>query len=868
MKIAKIIATLLIVLFMITYILPVTSLAATSNNGLASDELLKFKGFTIKKNTTISQIDSKFGNNKKIVGESAFGGKIYTYYDDTYTWSLHIETNANGEIKAYGCIGEGFVSNRYSYGDKEDYRYWNLSGTTVTKRGKDEVIGIYLYNCTNSEANNYWKTFANDSKYSYELQKHAIIVSKILAKGSGYEFPQTYASDEIFYLSEQLKENGTDFYNYSVNTGKTKYISLLIARTDSLGYDYPNPVGLGQYTQGYSEASNYKYMLYDTKILDKEQNKRYTTIVAIDPSFLEEKNTVPLTQKEQELLSDVIEVYELAGQHYEQAQEFYDSHDSYFEIEPVYESTPLTAGKWNDSALQLSTDYLNLARVGMGLTPVTLDDELAEAAQYKATLVTYMLENGMETGHFPEQPEGVSDEFYNKAQSYMTENLFYGNVQDSVINAINDGYGEPVSCGHRYNLLNPRHTKWGVGAVGSGISFGWQSAHKFVSSGNYNDVELVAWPSNGILPLDLVYNGIGNWTAKFYKNYTVSSDTEVTIKCLNSGKVYEINNENKNDYDKFLQATGSRLLTFRDDTIAYEDGDVFEITLHNVKNSSGNLVDYTYRSVFKNMATSGKEVTNINIDTTNVKLGLNQNKKLSATIEPSDATNKLMIFTSSNEKVATVRQDGLIQAVGKGDCIITIKSGDVTKEVKVSVSAFKDVGLGDWFFVAVNYCNEKGIILGATETEFRPDKKITRADLVTILWRMEGEPKVTGVKDFPDVSSKSYYANAVRWATKNKVVNGYNSGKFGPNDNITREQLATILWNYAKYKGKNVTATANTSKFTDWYKVTGYAQNAVKWAVGKGVITGKYKGRKVDPQGTASRAEAAGMIYNYCTKIL
>ena len=71
-----------------------------------------------------------------------------------------------------------------------------------------------------------------------------------------------------------------------------------------------------------------------------------------------------------------------------------------------------------------------------------------------------------------------------------------------------------------------------------------------------------------------------------------------------------------------LQATGSRLLTFRDDTIAYEDGDVFEITLHNVKNSSGNLVDYTYRSVFKNMATSGKEVTNINIDTTNVKLGL------------------------------------------------------------------------------------------------------------------------------------------------------------------------------------------------------------------------------------------------------
>ena len=156
--------------------------------------------------------------------------------------------------------------------------------------------------------------------------------------------------------------------------------------------------------------------------------------------------------------------------------------------------------------------------------------------------------------------------------------------------------------------------------------------------------------------------------------------------------------------------------------------------------------------------------------------------------------------------------------------------------------------------------------MGATDTEFRPTKNITRGMIVTILWRMEGKPKVTGIEDFPDVTGQYYY-NAVRWAAKNKIVSGYNNGKFGPNDNITREQLATILCNYAKYKGKNVNKTVDTSKYKDWYKVTGYARPAMSWAVSTGVITGKYNGTKVDPQGTASRAEAAGMIYNYCTKI-
>ena len=222
----------------------------------------------------------------------------------------------------------------------------------------------------------------------------------------------------------------------------------------------------------------------------------------------------------------------------------------------------------------------------------------------------------------------------------------------------------------------------------------------------------------------------------------------------------------------------------------------------------------------------------------------------------SDNYSYLLLFGSTNKSY--------INSVEKNEIVKSFKIKDtVTSSNGIP---FTDVSKNSWYYDTVKYTYENNLISGANEYEFRPDAKITRGMIVTILWRMEGKPKVTGIKDFTDVTGQYYY-NAVRWAAKNKIVSGYNSGKFGPNDNITREQLATILCNYAKYKKQNVNLSTDTSKYKDWYKVTGYARPAMSWAVSKGVITGKYNGTKVDPQGTASRAEAAGMIYNYCTKI-
>ena len=867
MKLGKFLASLVIILLILIYILPVTSLAATSNNGLASDEILKFRNYTIKKTTTIAQLNSQFGT-PKAEGESAFGGKSYSYCDNNYTWYLHIETNAKGEIKGFGCIEGNFVSKRYKYGDNEENWYSFLSGRAITEDDSNKVVGIYEYNCTSTEEDEYWNRYLADGKYLYDLQKHTIIVSKILAKKHNDDFPQTYIDENLFYINEQLKANGTDLYDYGIATGKQKYISLITAGIRDYYFELPNPLGLGYVTENYNRAENYKYLFYDIKLTSSNPNKFWSTIVFIDPSFLEEKQEVELTAKEKELLTKVKEISAQEKKNIEAANEFASNNGgSQYIIEPQCDNLPLTAGKWNDMALQGSTDYINMARVGMGLTPLKLNEDIVECAQNKAALVMYNSNHDLLSGHYPEQPSGVSDDFYDKAQSYMNENLYMGNVQSSITNALNDGYGDPEGCGHRYNLLEPSHTEWGVGSVSSEISYGTQGVHKFSSSGSYNSVELVAWPSNGIFPLDMAYNGIGNWTAKFYKNYKVSDKTEVTIKCLNTGKTYEITNANKNNSGKFLKAVNSGLLSFRDDSIAYESGDVFEITLHNVTNSTGKTTDYTYRSVFMSaFQLDEKEVTNIKVDTTSVELGVGASKKVNAIAEPTDATNKLMEFTSSNEKVAKVRQDGLITATGVGSTTITITCGDITKKVQVTVNPFIDVKKSDWYYVAVDYTYKKGIISGATATEFRPSAKITRGMIVTILWRMEGSPKVTGVKDFTDVKGQYYY-DAVRWAAKYGVVNGYGDGRFGPNANITREQLATILCNYTKYKKKYTNATIDTSKYKDWYKVSSYAKPSIQWAIKTGVIEGKENGTKVDPLGTATRGEAACMIYNYCTKI-
>ena len=183
------------------------------------------------------------------------------------------------------------------------------------------------------------------------------------------------------------------------------------------------------------------------------------------------------------------------------------------------------------------------------------------------------------------------------------------------------------------------------------------------------------------------------------------------------------------------------------------------------------------------------------------------------------------------------------------------------------VVPFKDTAKTAWYYNAVSYVYENNIIKGYNSDTFAPNDKLTRGMLATIIYRMEGEQKVTGTPKFPDVQdSNKFYYKAIKWATDNKIVAGYDNGNFGPDDNITREQLAVILNRYARSKGKDMTKSNNLNKFSDVNNISSYALNSIKWAVGSGVITGNADGT-INPKGNATRAEVAAMLEKYCKRV-
>ena len=188
------------------------------------------------------------------------------------------------------------------------------------------------------------------------------------------------------------------------------------------------------------------------------------------------------------------------------------------------------------------------------------------------------------------------------------------------------------------------------------------------------------------------------------------------------------------------------------------------------------------------------------------------------------------------------------------------------KQKRVRVIPFTDTNEGDWYYNAVQCVYGYKIMSGINSTAFAPNQKLTRGMIVTMLYNMENHPSIKGTSKFSGVQNKNvYFYNAVVWASNNNVVSGYANGKFGPDDNITREQLATILYNYCRYKGKYKTVHADYSKFTDSSKISSFAKWGMNWAVGHKIVNGS--NGKLNPQGTATRAEAAAMISNYCNTI-
>ena len=224
-----------------------------------------------------------------------------------------------------------------------------------------------------------------------------------------------------------------------------------------------------------------------------------------------------------------------------------------------------------------------------------------------------------------------------------------------------------------------------------------------------------------------------------------------------------------------------------------------------------------------------------------------------------------------------VVDDVLVDGVSVGS-VTSYTLRDVAKSHTISVSfvpddggesawenPFTDVDEAAWYFDAVRYVFENGLLQGTSDTLFSPDLTTTRAMIVTVLWRMAEEPVINYAMTFDDVSEGLWYSEAVRWAAGEGIVTGYDDTRFGPNDAVTREQLAAMLYRYAVSQGRDVSVGEDTNilSYADAFSVSEYAVSALQWACGEGIVTGRDDGT-LSPQDSALRSEFSAMLMRFC----
>ena len=292
-------------------------------------------------------------------------------------------------------------------------------------------------------------------------------------------------------------------------------------------------------------------------------------------------------------------------------------------------------------------------------------------------------------------------------------------------------------------------------------------------------------------------------------------------------------------------ATTYKPMTFSVDLsgVAY-----YQAPSHGGSGSSGGSASTTYTLTFE--TNGGSAISKVTKNKgTSIDLAQYAPTKSGATFEGWYADKGL------TKKITSVKLDANITVYAKWT------------EAPVSGLPFGDVKSADWFYNDVKYVYEKGMMAGTAADVFAPNATTTRAMIVTILYRLEGSPAVTGTSAFVDVPAGQWYTDAVNWAAANQIVKGTSATTFAPNDSITREQMAAILYRYAQYKGYDVTKKADLSGYSDNGQVSAYAKDALAWANAAKLING-VTNTTLAPQGNATRAQVSAILHRFCDGVV
>lgn len=285
------------------------------------------------------------------------------------------------------------------------------------------------------------------------------------------------------------------------------------------------------------------------------------------------------------------------------------------------------------------------------------------------------------------------------------------------------------------------------------------------------------------------------------------------------------------------------------------EGTAINYTVTYVGGGSSSSVTTTSYNVNVNAATNGTVAAD--------KKTAAKGATVTVTVTPSSGyvVDAVKVVDKDGKDVAVTEKDGKYVFTMPASAVTVTGSFKAETPAPVALP-FTDVKSGNWFYDAVKYAYEQGLMTGTSATTFAPNGTMNRAMIVTVLYRLEKSPAVTGASKFTDVPAGQWYSDAVAWAAANKIVNGYDETTFGPMNAVTREQMAAILFRYEQVKGlENVTLEENLNRFPDQNKISAYAIPALQWAVGQKIINGNADGT-LDPTGTATRAQVAQIFTN------
>lgn len=325
-------------------------------------------------------------------------------------------------------------------------------------------------------------------------------------------------------------------------------------------------------------------------------------------------------------------------------------------------------------------------------------------------------------------------------------------------------------------------------------------------------------------------------------------------------------------------ATVSRAVNFtlnknsKDFTGAINAGSKYNLTK---ANGEGTAIIYTVTYVGGGSSSSGTPTTtyavNVNAATNGAvaadKKTASKGTTVTVTASPSKGyvVDAVKVVDKDGKDVAVTEKDGKYVFTMPASAVTVTGSFKAETPAPVALP-FTDVKSGNWFYDAVKYAYAQGLMTGTSATTFAPNGTMNRAMIVTVLYRLEKSPAVTGASKFTDVPAGQWYSDAVAWAAANKIVNGYDETTFGPMNAVTREQMAAILFRYEQVKGlENVTLEENLNRFPDQNKISAYAIPALQWAVGQKIINGNADGT-LAPTGTATRAQVAQIFTNLLNK--